>query len=276
MKVLVTGANGYIGSKVVKYLLDHGDEVVAVDFNDENIDKRATIHKVNIFEDKDYYKLFGSPDVCLHLAWKDGFVHNSSSHMSQISSHFAFIEKLVVSGIKQVAVMGTMHEVGYFEGKIDENTPTNPQTYYAIAKDALRRSLTLLCEKNGVVLQWMRGFYIYGDDNFGNSIFCKIRKAAKDGQKSFPFTTGKNQFDFLSIDELVFQIASVIGQKEVNGIINVCSGTPVSLGEQIENYILNNKLDIKLDYGKFAERPYESPCIYGDNTKIKQIIKSKN
>ena len=34
-------------------------------------------------------------------------------------------------------------------------------------------------------------------------------------------------------------------------------------------------LDIKLDYGAFPDRPYDSPCIYGDTTKINHIIANK-
>lgn len=272
MKVLVTGANGYVGSKVVKRLLDLKLDVVAVDFSDNNIDKRATFFKEDIFGKKNYFELFGHPDVCLHLAWKDGFIHNSYSHLEQLSDHYIFIKNLINDGIKQVCVMGSMHEVGYYEGKIDENTPTNPLTNYAIAKDALRRGLEVLCRDKGVVFQWTRGFYIYGDDDFGNSIFCKIRQADREGKKLFPFTSGKNKFDFINIYELANQLCCVVMQKEVSGIINICSGVPVSLGEQIEKYIKDNNLKITLDYGKFPERPFESPCLYGDTGKIKKIL----
>lgn len=275
MKILVTGANGYIGSKVVKQLCDYNVDVVATDFDDTNIDSRASFVKANIFENKDnWYEFFGKPDVCLHLAWRDGFVHNSEKHMLDLSSHYAFITNLIDNGLPTIVSMGTMHEVGYWEGAIDENTPCNPLSQYGIAKNALRKSIELYASNKSCKFMWLRAYYIYGDDLYGNSIFCKIRQAVRDGKATFPFTTGKNKYDFIHIDELAKQIAICSMQDKVLGIINCCSGKPVSLAEQIEWYIAHNNLPIKLDYGKYPDRPYDSPCVYGDNKKIDLIIKN--
>ena len=272
MRILVTGANGYIGAKVVKALCDMGHDVVATDFRNENVDVRASYVKADLFSPKDdWYSFFGNPDVCLHLAWRDGFVQNSDRHMMDLSSHYAFLSNLVSYGLPQLAVMGSMHEVGYCEGAIDEDTPCNPVTQYGIAKNALRQSMSSYCKAHGCRFEWLRGFYIYGGDEFGNSIFCKIRKAAKEGKTTFPFTTGENKFDFIKDTELARLISLSITQSEVLGVINVCSGRPVSLKEQVEEYIKSNSLNIRLEYGTFKERPDESPCIYGDDSKIRLI-----
>ena len=273
MTILITGANGYIGSKVVKRLCDIGVEVVATDLSFENVDERAIKVKANIFDaNNNWFEHFKRPDVCLHLAWRDGFSHNSQKHLQDLSSHYNFLCNLIDNGLKQLAVMGSMHEIGYFEGKIDENTLCNPLSNYGIAKNALRKAMENYCNDHKVIFQWMRAFYIYGDDEFGNSIFCKLRQAVKNNQNLFPFTSGKNKYDFIHVDELARQIASVVVQNEVNGVINVCSGKPVSLAEQVEWYIAHNKLPIKLDYNKYPDRPYDSPCIYGDVTKIERIL----
>lgn len=273
-KILVTGANGYIGSKTVKELLDLGNEVIAVDFSDEHIDSRAITFKTNIFNEENYYEMFGKPDVCLHMAWRDGFVHNSTNHIEDLSNHFKFIKNMVDNGIKQIAVMGSMHEIGYWEGKISEAKETNPKSLYGIAKDALRRSCELYCKDKNVIFQWLRAFYIFGDDEFGNSIFCKLVKASKEGKTDFPFTTGKNEYDFLHINDLVEQLSKAVMQDEIAGEINICSGTHKSLAEQIEWYIKEKNLNIKLQYGKYPDRPYDSPCVYGDNEKIKKILQN--
>lgn len=272
MKILVTGAGGYIGSHVVKYLLDNNIEVIANDFNDERLDKRAVINTANIFEVDNPYKVLGEADVCIHLAWKDGFVHNSNAHMEYLSDHYKFIDKMLSSGLKQMVVMGSMHEVGYYEGAIDENTPCNPLSLYGIAKDALRRSSKMLAEKYGALWQWIRAYYIFGDDKYASSIFAKLQQAASDGKKIFPFTTGKNKYDFIHIEKLAEMISQVALQKEVTGIINCCSGKPVSLAEQVEWYIKENKLDIKLEYGVFPDRAYDSPAVWGNSEKIDKIF----
>ncbi|WP_369522341.1 NAD-dependent epimerase/dehydratase family protein, partial [Veillonella parvula] len=83
---------------------------------------------------------------------------------------------MLEGGLKQIITMGSMHEVGYWEGAIDENTPTHPSSYYGIAKNALRDISKLLADANGACWQWVRAYYIYGDDLRGSSIFSKIAK----------------------------------------------------------------------------------------------------
>ena len=273
MKVLVTGAGGYIGRHIVEALLDSGAEVTAFDINTDEIDSRAArINGDFSTGSTDIFNELGRPDVCLHLAWKDGFVHDSNSHMLNLSSHFNFLENMIDGGLKQLAVMGTMHEIGYYEGEVDEDTPTNPYTLYGVAKNALRQALFAYTKKKDVVFQWIRGYYIYGDDLRNNSIFAKLSLAAQNNQKTFPLNSGKNKYDFISIDELASQIAAVVLQKEVAGIINCCTGTPVSLKDMVASYIARNKYEISLEFGAFPDRPYDSPAIWGNNKKIQEIL----
>lgn len=274
MKVLVTGANGYIGRHIVTSLLNVGVEVIACDINTSDVDERAIKMDINLFEmpNGNVYEALGSPDVCLHMAWRNGFVHNAPTHMMDLSAHYSFLTRMIDGGLKHLAVMGTMHEVGYWEGAINEDTPCNPISMYGIAKDALRRSVILYCRDKGVVLQWLRCFYILGDDKKNNSIFCKILNAAEEGKTKFPFTTGKNKYDFIKVSDLATLISTTITQTEVQGIINCCTGTPISLAEQVESFIKEHNLNIELEYGVFPDRPYDSPCIYGDATRIQQIM----
>lgn len=275
MKVLVTGAGGYIGRHVVKNLLDKGHEVLASDFSFKGIDERATFIDEPIFSgEKNIFDRLGRPDVLIHMAWRDGFIHNSHAHMADLSAHVVFLENMIDGGLQYLTVMGTMHEVGYHEGAIDENTPCNPMSMYGIAKNALRQTLMLFCKDKDVNLHWLRAYYIYGDDLRGSSIFGKISQAVIDGKKTFPFTTGKNKYDFIHVDKLAEYIVEASVQDKINGIINVSTGNPVALGEQIEKFIADNNFDIKLDYGAFPDRPYDSPAVWGDNSKIKQIMEN--
>lgn len=272
MKILVTGANGYLGQGITKKILDAGHEVIAVDFAIANIDPRAVAIPCNMFEVENPYEYFGKPDILLHLAWRDGFVHYSDAHIEDLPRHYQFIKKMIDSGIDQVAVMGTVHEVGFYEGAVKDSTPCNPTTPYGIGKNALRNLVSMMAKQKGIPCQWLRGYYIVGNSSFGSSIFSKITAAEKAGQKEFPFTMGQTQFDFVDYDEFCTQVAAVVSQREINGIINICSGHPEKLADRVERFISENQYHIKLDYGAFPDRPYDSKAIWGNNEKISKIM----
>lgn len=275
MKILVTGANGYLGQGIVRKILDMGYEVVATDFSMENIDNRANKVECDLFSIEKPYEYFEKPDVLLHLAWKDGFVHYSDAHINELSKHYYFIQKMAKSDIKTISVMGSMHEIGFYEGSIDENTPCNPESFYGIAKNALREITKLYCKQNNKNYQWLRGYYIVGNSEYGSSIFSKITSSAKVGKKSFPFTMGLNQFDFIDYKDFCMQVASCVVQSEVNGIINICSGRPEKLADRVERFIKENGYDIKLEYGAFPDRPYDSKAVWGNSSKIERICNNQ-
>lgn len=275
LKILVTGANGYLGQGIVRSILNNGHCVVATDFNTQFVDERAERIAYNLFEVDNPYSFFGEPDVLLHLAWRDGFVHYSSAHIEDLPKHYAFIKKMVDGGIQQVAVMGSMHEIGFFEGSINESTPCHPTTPYGIAKNALRDLTQMLCKQKNIVFQWLRGYYIVGNSKFGSSIFSKITAAVDEGKTEFPFTLGQNQYDFIDYPDFCAQVAAVVGQKNEQGIINICSGKPEKLADRVERFIKENDYRIKLQYGAFPDRPYDSKAIWGNDTKIRKIMENQ-
>ena len=275
MKILVTGANGYLGQGIVRSILNNGHCVVATDFNTQFVDERAERFACNLFEVDNPYSFFGEPDVLLHLAWRDGFVHYSSAHIDDLPKHYAFIKKMVDGGIQQVAVMGSMHEIGFFEGSINESTPCHPSTPYGIGKNALRDLTQMICKQKNIVFQWLRGYYIVGNSKFGSSIFSKITAAVDEGKTEFPFTLGQNQYDFIDYPDFCAQVAAVVGQKNEQGIINICSGKPEKLADRVERFIKENDYRIKLRYGAFPDRPYDSKAIWGNDTKIRKIMENQ-
>lgn len=272
MKVLITGANGYLGSGIVKHILDKGHNVIATDFKLENVDLRATLKPCDLFEISNPYDYFGKPDVLLHLAWRDGFVHYSDAHIKDLPKHYEFIKKVAVSEVATIAVMGSMHEIGFFEGSIKEETACYPITPYGVSKNALRELSKMLCMQNQKRFQWLRGFYIVGNSQYGSSIFSKITAAEMEGKEEFPFTLGQNQFDFIDYEVFCEQVTCTVLQDKILGIINICSGYPEKLADRVERFIKDNGYKIKLKYGAFPDRPYDSKAVWGDNKKIREIM----
>ncbi len=274
MKILVTGANGYLGQGIVKHLLDHGHYVIAADFNIDHVDERAERMACDLFSiTNNPYEYFKEPEILLHLAWRDGFVHYSDAHINDMPKHYNFIKSFSESKVSKIVVMGSMHEIGFFEGSIKDDTPCNPTTPYGISKNALRELTAMFCRQNGKLFQWLRGYYIVGNSKYGSSIFSKITAAEAEGKTEFPFTMGLNQFDFIDYEDFCEQVARATVQDEILGIINICTGRPEKLADRVERFIKENGYKIKLKYGAFPDRPYDSKAVWGDSSKIERIIK---
>lgn len=263
VKYVVTGGFGYIGRHVVGHLRAMGNEVLPVGR------RRTGGDVVDILEaDASIYQRLGSPDVCIHMAWQDSFAHNSSSHLERLAAHQNFVVKMLRGGCRHFVGIGSMHEVGGFFGAIQEDTPTNPTTAYGIAKDHFRRVLALVAREEGATSQWLRCFYVVGDDARNNSLFTKLLAADAAKAETFPMNSGENLFDFVRVEELGRQIAEVSSQTAVAGVINCCSGVPISLKTKVLDFIAEHQLRIKPVWGQFPARPYESKAIWGDVTKL--------
>lgn len=274
MRVLVTGANGYLGQGIVKSLLDLGQEVIASDYSSlDRVDTRAKKIQGDIFSVSDPYVFFQKPDTLLHLAWRDGFVHYSDTHIIDLPKHYSFIKAFTKSDIGKIVVLGSMHEIGFFEGCIKEDTSCHPVTPYGISKNALRELTEMLCQKSHKNYQWLRGYYIVGNSQCGSSVFSKITAAEEEGKKEFPFTLGQNQFDFIDYNDFCLKTAIATSQEEINGIINICSGFPEKLANRVERFLIENNYKIQLKYGAFPDRPYDSKAVWGDASKIEKIMK---
>ena len=83
---------------------------------------------------------------------------------------------------------------------------------------------------------------------------------------------GKNQFDFIDYEEFCEQTAQTVIQDKVSGIINICSGFPEKLADRVERFIRENHYQIRLKYGAFPDRPYDSQAVWGDAAKIQIIL----
>ena len=276
-KVLITGANGYIGSHLISEISKYQDYffVVAADLESDNLPKYIKFMQVDLTKDYNksaLYELAGNPDILIHLAWRNGFDHNASSHMDDLSAHFSFIKNLSDRGTSQFIVAGSFREYGSVNGLVDQNRNVIAENLYTLSKSTLRRALEIYFNNTSKHLQWIRPFTVYGDDTKNNSILSKIIQWEAEGKRTFPFTDGNEMYDYIHVLTLAKQIVAIASQTDVTGIIDCCSGVPTRLGDMVDNFIRVNHFKIRPDYGAYQRRDYDSPVIYGDNRKIKQIM----
>lgn len=276
LKYLVTGANGYIGRNVVNSLVFRGQKVVIATRSKMSRDDGVEVFGGDVLvPNPDIFEETGRPDVLIHLAWEDGFIHSSPKHLENLPAHITFLKNMLAGGLRHVVGTGTSHEIGFHIGPIVEGTPTFPQHAYGIAKNHLRLVQELLCKEYTAVNQWVRCFYIVGDDANNNSIFKKLLQAEADGKAEFPLNSGELLFDFIDVAELGEMIADVAAQDQITGTINCCSGEPVTLKTMVLRFIESHNLKIKPTWGAFPMRAYDSRAIWGDATKIHAIRQAK-
>jgi len=283
MKILVTGATGFIGKYVVKHLLSKDYEVIASGL--ETIEKSAFTgsknpkyisYNINNQSDSNLYNYFGEPDVLIHLAWTGLPNYKQLFHFEEnLMRDYFFIKNLIINGLKQVIVTGTCFEYGMQSGCLTETMPSQPTNPYGLAKDTLRRFLEQLQNIHPFVFQWVRLFYMYGEGQNPNSLISLLDKALNDNAEEFKMSGGEQLRDYLHVGTVGQIIAEIASQQKITGIINCCSGSPISVRKLVENYIYYKAKTINLKLGHYPYPDYEPFAFWGDNTKLKTIIDLK-
>lgn len=278
-RIVVTGADGYIGAHVITELSKYKErfDITAAVLDAEVCEKISGVKNVPFDFTTDHsreelYDILGRPEVCLHLAWRDGFVHNSAKHIEDVSCHFSFLKNLADHGTAQFAVAGSFREYGNVNGMVDIDSFAYPDNMYMLSKLMLKRALEIYFSGKDICLQWFRPFTVYGDEERNNSILSKIIMWEREGKKTFPFTDGTQQYDYIEIGELARQITAIVSQSKIGGVIDCCSGVPTKIGDMVEKFLSDNHFMIRPEYGAFLNRSYDSKVIYGDPRKINKIM----
>ena len=280
MKILVTGATGFLGANLISWLVKNTNhEIIASSRNLKKSRNFDWITEVKFVEfDMENAKNadilnFYSPDILVHYAWTNYREINSPHHiLENLPNSFDFVRTLVKQGIKNIVVIGSGFEYGMINGSLNENINTNPVSFYAIAKDTLRKTLNIYLENKGVIYKWIRVFNVFGDGIHPKSLFGLLENAIKNGKKSFPMSGGEQIRDYIEVGKLSEYTGKIILQNKINGIINCCSGSPITVKKLTKNIISKKKSDIKMDLGIYPYSPIEPMEYWGDTEKLKMIL----
>ncbi|MFL5808246.1 MAG: NAD-dependent epimerase/dehydratase family protein [Flavisolibacter sp.] len=284
MKILVTGATGFIGHYVINELLKRGHEPIASSSNEEKAMQASWYSSVKYipfdltsFDPSiDYFTFFSRPHLMIHLAW-EGLPNYTSSFHEEVNlpGHLAFLSNLVKNGLQDLSVTGTCFEYGMQEGCLSEDMPCFPANPYARAKDTLRKSLEQLREQHPFSLKWIRLFYMYGKGQNPNSLLSQLDKALARGEDQFNMSGGEQVRDFLPVEKVAEYIVRIALQKQVTGIINCASNEPITVKKFVENYLKSINQSIKLNLGFYPYPDYEPMRFWGDNSRLKVVLNNE-
>jgi len=282
LKILVTGASGFIGNHLIKELLKNTNhEIIATSRDIEKAKKYDWFSKVkhisydlNSKEELNLFEYFNKPDRVIHLAWDGLPNYNDLIHIEKnLINNYKFIKNLVANGLEDITIAGTCFEYGMVNGCLSEDIQTNPSNSYAIAKDSLRKFIEELKKQYKFNYKWIRLFYMYGEGQGEKSLIALLDKAIQNGEKEFNMSGGEQIRDYLHIQEVVSNISKIALQNKIdNQIINCCSGKPISIRKFVENYLDEKSYSMKLNLGYYPYTAYEPMAFWGDNTKLLKVL----
>jgi nucleoside-diphosphate-sugar epimerase len=277
VKIAVTGASGFVGRHVMHELARHKVDVVAVTRDAKrlgDLSGRFSVIEADIGSASQSQLLqLATCDVLIHLAW-DGLPHYGSLHHFEIElpKQYQFLKQLIVGGLKTLVIAGTCFEYGLQSGELTEDLVPVPINSYGYAKDSLRRQLEFLLTEHHSNFTWARLFYTYGEGQPATSVYSQLKSAVLRGERQFDMSGGQQLRDYLPVTEVAKYLVALGMLCRPMGIVNICSGRPVSVIRQVEDWIASNNWDIRPNPGVHPYPAYEPMAFWGSNAKLSMAL----
>lgn len=281
LKILVTGSTGFIGSHVMERLAGSEHSLLATGRDLKRAARFPWFSKVkfisfdlnNLSGNENIYDLFERPELLIHLAWEGLPNYRSMFHLEKnYPAHCEFLKRMIEGGLPSLVITGTCLEYGMRTGCLAEDMPTAPVVPYAEAKNRLLEYMTQLQAAHSFKFKWVRLFYLYGPGQNENSILSQLDKALEQGAPSFNMSGGQQLRDYLSVEKAAEYIVSIALQDKITGVVNGCSGKPVSIKKFVEDYLSVKKKQIKLNLGHYPYLDYEPMSFWGDTRKLQEAV----
>jgi UDP-glucuronate decarboxylase len=275
--VLVTGAAGFIGSRVVRSLVESNQQVAAMvrpgDRRHRLADIAASIHVVEAdLRDKDAIaRLLDDvrPEACIHLAWyvEPGKYLDSQENLGCLETGLSLLEELARAGCRHFVGVGTCFEYDIGPTPLREDSLTKPATLYAACKLALYLVAAQRAAQLGVGFAWARFFYLYGPYEDQRRLIPAAIKALLAGRE-FETTPGDQVRDYMHVDDVASGI-SALSLNRLDGPFNVCSAEPVTIAGLMQTLgdLMGRPELIRV--GAFPARAWDPPYVCGDNGRLR-------
>lgn len=250
MNIIITGATGFVGKNLSKFLKEKG-------------------HHISPLSLRKAWELDQNAEAIIHLAGKERDTKNTSAEKEYFEINTELTKKLFEEFLKTPAqdfiyfssVKATADTV---EGFLDENHKSNPQTPYG--KSKLEAEEFLLSQKlpENKRLFIIRPCMIHGPGNKGN-----LNLLYKFVQKGIPYPLAafENKRSFLSIDNLNFLILEMLSNKNVgSGIYNFADDEVLSTNELVK--LIANTSGKKEKLWKISSKLISATAKMGDVMKL--------
>ena len=276
MNILVTGATGFIGSQVVRDLLNRGHSVRAsrLDVNDTGrvADVVDAIDWVTVdlmgASHEELATLCDSVDACVHAAWyvEPGRYVHALENIEWVGMSMRMIEALADAGCRRAAFIGTCFEYDHRYGYLSESTPTAPWTLYGNAKLSTSLMGGQLARDRGVAFSWVRLFYQYGPHEYSQRLVPYVIQSLLRGEEA-EIGSGEEVRDFLHVADVGSAIADVV-LSDCAGAVNVGSGQPLSVRDLVTEIARQLDAEDRVRFGARPDSPSNPPFICANNLRL--------
>jgi len=295
LKILITGAAGFIGSHLSETLLKEGHEIVGFDnfdpfydreIKERNLEKSLSIEAFSLIEgdlnnSTDMKTLFSGQkyDVVIHLAAKAG-VRPSIKHpldytKVNILGTQNLLEMMKIEGIKRLvfasssSVYGNSTVVPYNED-MNVNNPISP---YAATKVAGEVLCSAYWQLFGISATCLRFFTVYGPRQRPEMAIAKFIRKAYNGESISVFGDGTSSRDFTYIDDIIQGVVSAVHTDLGYEIINLGESATIDLNSLIALIEKLTGKEVKKDH--FEMQPGDVFTTYADISKAKDLLNYK-
>jgi dTDP-6-deoxy-L-talose 4-dehydrogenase (NAD+) len=231
MKMLVTGATGFIGSAFCRLALSHGHEIAGLMLPTETPPARVPASERMLWlkgtlADPPWRAIERfEPGVCVHFAWiaTPGVYLESPENEDYLRWSLELARRLGGLGTKQIVGVGTCIEYQITNAPLSEaRTPVAPTTLYSRCKNALRETLEAEARRDGWQFCWGRVFYPYGVGEHPARLCSALIQKLRRGEK-LALRTPHSTKDYIYIEDLAAAILLTV-EKRYTGLINWGTG----------------------------------------------------
>jgi UDP-glucuronate decarboxylase len=278
VRVLLTGASGFIGARIARQLVARGHDVTALSLPGDRLDRLtgvdARLAACDLQDATGLEDLVSQtrPEGCIHLAWYavPGLYLRSEENLGSLEASIGILRHLLDTGCRSIVMAGSCAE---YDTEASENLreegPTKPATLYAATKLAMCLIGEQLAHGRGARFAWGRIFYPYGPGEDPRRALPALIRSLLAGE-TFDATEGAQVRDYVHVDDVASGFITLL-ESGADGVYNLCSGAPYTMKQIMTAAGSALGAESRIRFGAVPYRGWEPKRICGDNAKLRAL-----